>query len=101
MLDRITKYKVQPDKAGRWFWHMIAANGQVIGTSGQSFASQADAVRACENAKSRAAQAPISVQDPNAAMNALIRRQAAQRVVRRGPQPLLDYMLDARRRAQV
>jgi uncharacterized protein YegP (UPF0339 family) len=101
MLDRITEYRIKPDRGGRWFWHMIAANGEVIGTSGQSFASQADAMRACENAKARAAQAPIRIQDPSAAMNALIRRLASQRAVRRDPQPLLDYMLDARRRAQV
>ena len=84
-IDRIATFRVEPNKAGRWFWHEIAANGQVIGTSGQSFASQADALRACENAKARAAQAPIRVHDPNRAMNELIRRLAASRVTRREP----------------
>jgi uncharacterized protein YegP (UPF0339 family) len=83
-IDRITKYVVKKNKAGMWFWDEIAANGQVIDTSGQSFSSQADALRACENAKDRAAAAPIEVTDSNAAMNDLIRRMAAERYTGRG-----------------
>ena len=79
MIDRITEYRVLRNEAGRWFWHEVAGNGQVIGTSGESFASQANAMRACENAKARAARAPIKVQDPNAAMNGLLRALLAQR----------------------
>ena len=83
-IDRITKYVVKKNKAGMWFWDEIAANGEVIDTSGQSFSSQADALRACENAKARAAAAPIEVADSNAAMNHLIRRMAAERYTGRG-----------------
>jgi uncharacterized protein YegP (UPF0339 family) len=79
MIEKITEYRVLKNKVGRWFWHEIAANGEVIGTSGESFASQHNAMRACENAKARAAQAPIRVEDPNAAMNGLLRALLTQR----------------------
>lgn len=96
-IERIAAFRVEPNKGGRWFWHEIAANGQVIGTSGQSFASHADALRACENAKLRTAQAPIQGHDPNAAMHDLIRQLATSRATRREPHSILDYMLDQRR----
>jgi uncharacterized protein YegP (UPF0339 family) len=81
MIDRITEYRVLRNEAGRWFWHEVGGNGQIIGTSGQSFVSQASAMRACENAKARAAAAPIKVQDGHAAMNKLLRALAAGRAV--------------------
>jgi uncharacterized protein YegP (UPF0339 family) len=100
-IEQIAEFRVERNKGGRWFWHEVAANGQVIGTSGQSFASQADARRACENAKWRAAQAPIRVADPSAAMNEMIRRLAASRVTRQEPQSILGFMLDQRRQEQL
>ncbi len=81
-IERITKYTVKQNKAGKWFWHEVAGNGEIIGTSGQSFSSEAAAVRACENAKARAAAAPIEVDRSAVTMNALIRRLAANRAVR-------------------
>jgi uncharacterized protein YegP (UPF0339 family) len=77
MIEQIAEFKVAKNSAGMWFWHEIAANGQIIGTSGQAFYSQSDAMRACETAKARAAAAPIEVEDPDRAMNDLIRRLAA------------------------
>jgi uncharacterized protein YegP (UPF0339 family) len=99
-VDRITKYIVQRNQAGRWFWHEIAGNGEVVGTSGQSFASKADAIRACANAKLRAAEAPVEVRDPNAAMTELIRQLAAARVVQRKQPSVLDYMFLGQMQAQ-
>jgi len=89
MIERITKFVLKKDAAGRWFWHEIAANGQIIGTSGQPFYSQSDAIRACENAKARAAAAPIEIEDPGRAMNELIRRLAAARATG-GGKALMD-----------
>jgi uncharacterized protein YegP (UPF0339 family) len=94
MIERIAKFKVTKNSADRWFWHEIATNGQIIGTSGQSFYSQSDATRACENAKARAAAAPVEVEDPNRAMNELIRRLAAARATGGG-----NSLVDALRRS--
>jgi uncharacterized protein YegP (UPF0339 family) len=99
MYDGIAEYRVELNRVGRWYWHMIAGNGRVIETSGQSFASQDDAMRACENARDRAARAPIKVHDAPLAMQAQARRLAAERVLRT-PQDVLGYMIDARREAQ-
>jgi uncharacterized protein YegP (UPF0339 family) len=92
MIERIAKFVVKKDAAGKWFWHEMAANGQVIGTSGQPFYSQSDALQACENAKARAAVAPIEIEDPGRAMHELIRRLAAARVTGSGA-----ALMDARR----
>lgn len=94
MIERIAKFKVTKNSADRWFWREIAANGQIIGTSGQSFYSQSDAMRACENAKARAATAPVEVEDPNRAMNELIRRLATARATGGG-----NALTDALRRS--
>lgn len=39
------------DEAGNWRWHLIAANGQIVATSGEAFDSQHNAVRAAANTK--------------------------------------------------
>jgi uncharacterized protein YegP (UPF0339 family) len=88
----IAEWRVKRDKANRWFWHMIAANGQVIFTSGQAFASQGDAKRACEDAMARSARAPLKVEDPHAAMNEAIRR-ALERPSQPSPASALASML--------
>lgn len=59
--DKIAKYRVEENKAGNWYWHEIGANGRKIGTSGQSFSSESAARKACENARTKAAKAPIEV----------------------------------------
>lgn len=45
--------------AGNWYWHLIAANGQKVATSGESFASKDNAKKAAENVKKNAGSAPI------------------------------------------
>lgn len=40
--------RVFKDKAGKWRWHLKAANGKKIATSGESFARKHNAVRAAE-----------------------------------------------------
>jgi uncharacterized protein YegP (UPF0339 family) len=95
----IAEWKVKRNKAGRWFWHMVAANGQVIFTSGEDFASQENAKRACENAMARSARAPLKVEDPNAAMLASIRRAAAKQAARPTSASVLSGLIDASRRA--
>jgi uncharacterized protein YegP (UPF0339 family) len=61
--EKIAKYRVEKNKAGKWFWHEIAGNGQKISTAGQSFATKASAKRACENARAKAGSAPIEIRE--------------------------------------
>jgi uncharacterized protein YegP (UPF0339 family) len=53
------KFKVTKNTAGNWYWHLIAANGQKVATSGESFASKDNAKKAAENVKKNAGSAPI------------------------------------------
>jgi uncharacterized protein YegP (UPF0339 family) len=92
-IERITKYRVKQNRAGKWFWDEIAANGETIDTSGQSFSSQAAAVRACENAKARAAAAPIEVDSSAVGMNTLMRSLAAKRAAQPESQQLASWLL--------
>jgi uncharacterized protein YegP (UPF0339 family) len=38
--------EVFQDAGGDWRWHVKAANGQIVSTSGEAYASKANAVRA-------------------------------------------------------
>ena len=98
-IERIARYRVEPNRVGKWFWHEIAGNGEVIGTSGQSFSSRADAWRACENAKASAAAAPIEANDPTTtALTKALRRLAADKAQqRRQQQSVLASLLDSRK----
>jgi uncharacterized protein YegP (UPF0339 family) len=53
------KFKVTKNTSGSWYWHLIAANGQKVATSGESFASKDNAKKAAENVKKNAGSAPI------------------------------------------
>jgi uncharacterized protein YegP (UPF0339 family) len=53
------KIIVEKNRAGKWFWHQIAANGKKVATSGQSFASKESAEKAALAAKVGAAKAKI------------------------------------------
>src|ERR1700722_8474120 len=81
-IEHITKYEVKRNKVGDWFWDEVAANGQVVATSGQSFSSQEAAHRACQNAKARAMAAPIVVVDHGATMTKAIREAAARKALK-------------------
>jgi uncharacterized protein YegP (UPF0339 family) len=36
------------DEAGAWRWHAVSANGRLVATSGESFASKRNAVRSMD-----------------------------------------------------
>jgi uncharacterized protein YegP (UPF0339 family) len=48
------------DAAGNWRWRLIAANGEKVATSGESFYSRSDAVRAARRVKEIACEAYVS-----------------------------------------
>jgi uncharacterized protein YegP (UPF0339 family) len=62
-LEQVTKIEVLQNAAGKWFWRAKAANGRVVATAGQAFATKADAKRAAERTKEKIAAAPIVVVD--------------------------------------
>jgi uncharacterized protein YegP (UPF0339 family) len=41
--------EILQNEAGEWFWHAKAANGRLISTSGESFASKSGAREAAEH----------------------------------------------------
>ncbi len=53
------KFEVYPDSGGKYRWRLEAANGQTVASSGESFASKANATEAAENAKANAGSASV------------------------------------------
>jgi uncharacterized protein YegP (UPF0339 family) len=51
------RFDVYKNKGGKWRWKLIGSNGRKVASSGESFASRANAVRAAENVKQRAPKA--------------------------------------------
>ena len=52
---------VTKNAAGDWFWDLISPNEKKIATSGESFASKANALRAAEYVQALAGRAAIVV----------------------------------------
>lgn len=78
-LDAMT-FKVKKNSAGHWYWDLVAENGQIVATAGESFATKDNAKRGAENVKANAVLASVVVEeDANALMSAAIRRAAARR----------------------
>jgi len=53
------KFVVYKDKADKYRWRLVSPNGQETASSGQHFASHADAKRAAEGVKEHASSADI------------------------------------------
>ena len=53
------KFVVYKDKADKYRWRLVSSNGQETASSGQHFASHADAKRAAEHVKEHAATAVV------------------------------------------
>jgi uncharacterized protein YegP (UPF0339 family) len=53
------KFEIYGDASGSYRWRLVASNGQIVASSGESFASKANARRAAENVKDNAAKAEI------------------------------------------
>jgi hypothetical protein len=53
------KFEIYADTGGGFRWRLVSSNGQTIASSGQSFASKANAVRAAENIRDNAAGAQV------------------------------------------
>ena len=53
------KFEIYADAAGNHRWRLKASNGQIVASSGESFDSRSNAVRAAENVKSNAGGASV------------------------------------------
>ena len=58
---RVAHFEVRKNLAGNWFWDLHAANGQIIATAGEHFATKANAERAAQSVKAIAPSAPIKI----------------------------------------
>lgn len=55
----MAKFVIYTDTAGHYRWRLVAANGEKIASSGESFYDKAGARRSAELVKSYAPSAPI------------------------------------------
>jgi uncharacterized protein YegP (UPF0339 family) len=52
-------FEIYEDSGGHYRWRIKSANGQIVASSGEGFASRANAVRAAENVKANAGSARV------------------------------------------
>jgi uncharacterized protein len=52
-------FQIYADASGKYRWRLVSSNGQTVASSGESFASRANARRAAENVKTGAGSATI------------------------------------------
>jgi uncharacterized protein len=57
------KLVVYADRGKKWRWKLLAANGQTVAGSGESFATKASAKRAAESMQRTAAKATLVVEE--------------------------------------
>jgi uncharacterized protein YegP (UPF0339 family) len=55
----MAKFVIYADGGGHYRWRLVANNGQIIASSGESFDSKFNARRAAENVKADAGDATI------------------------------------------
>jgi uncharacterized protein len=55
----MAKFEIVKDAGGNYRWRLVAANGEKVATSGESFASKSNAKRAAENVRDHAGGASI------------------------------------------
>jgi len=56
----MAKFVISADAGGKYRWKLVASNGQTTASSGQSFASKANAREAAEAVKESAGTAEIT-----------------------------------------
>ena len=54
------KFEIYTDAGGSFRWRLLAANGEIVAASGETFSSKANAVRAAENVRDNAATATVA-----------------------------------------
>jgi uncharacterized protein YegP (UPF0339 family) len=78
----MNRFETFEDLEDKWRWRLIAANGHVVASSGESFASHTDAIHAAANVKRLAADARLSP-NPGVGFKALLARLIRREELRR------------------
>ncbi len=53
------KFEVYKDAKGEFRWRLVASNGQIIATAGESYKAKASALAGIESVKKNAPTAPV------------------------------------------
>ena len=53
------KFEIYADASGQYRWRLVAANNQIVASSGESFASKGNAKTAAENVRDNAGKATV------------------------------------------
>ena len=53
------KFEIYADAGGSYRWRLKASNGQIVASSGESFASKSNATEAAENVRDNAGSAEV------------------------------------------
>jgi uncharacterized protein YegP (UPF0339 family) len=81
----MSRFEVFKDIAGNWRWRLRGGNGQIVTTSGESFASHYNAVRAARNVWATAGTAAPPTDDyPQVVLGAALGRMAGRKRAPRG-----------------
>lgn len=83
----MTHFEAYEDLAGKWRWRMLADNHLVIASSGESFDSQRDAIRAAEMVRDNAPRSFVSVV-PGLSIKTVLRRLIEREDARRSRRPM-------------
>jgi uncharacterized protein YegP (UPF0339 family) len=76
------RFETFEDLEDKWRWRLIAANGRIVASSGETFPSHADALRAAAKIKTMAVDARVSPKPGvgfKALLSRLIRREEDRR----------------------
>lgn len=79
----MTHFEAYEDMAGKWRWRMIAENHLVVASSGETYDSQHDAIRAAKVLKENAGRSFVSVV-PGVSVKTVLRRLIQREDARRG-----------------
>jgi uncharacterized protein YegP (UPF0339 family) len=78
----MTHFEAYEDMAGKWRWRMVAENHLVIASSGETFDSQREAIRAAETIRENAGRSFVSVV-PGLSVKTVLRRLIQREDARR------------------
>jgi uncharacterized protein YegP (UPF0339 family) len=79
--DEMAQFDAYEDLVGKWRWRLVAGDGRVVASSGESYDSHWHALRAAEDVRGVAAAARISSAPADGvgdALGAIIERELAQ-----------------------
>lgn len=52
-------FQIYLDEDGEWRWRLFAANGKILGDSGEGYKNKADVIAEVETIKKKASRSPV------------------------------------------